>query len=193
MDQRELALAQRHTTRHSSLAEHTKTLEPLKLGSVVSVQNQCGNKPKRWDRSGTIIEVKEHQQYLVKMDGSGRPSLRNRRYLRPITPYSSILDPRSGSASPPAPSHAPGAPDIPPATAQLENLSTLATPELRRSSRTSKAPERLLSTCGLSSTPRPNSKTSPVPGPPSLPRGPIRLAHGPRLGGGEGGIVGPQT
>ena len=38
-----------------------------------------------WDRSGTIVDVKEHDQYLIKLDGSGRLSLRNRRFLCPYT------------------------------------------------------------------------------------------------------------
>ena len=87
MDQREIALARRHTTRQATLQEHTKKLVPLKLGMVVSVQNQKGNKPKRWDLSGIVVEVKEHNQYLIKMDGTGRASLRNRQFLRPIIPY----------------------------------------------------------------------------------------------------------
>ena len=87
MDQREIALARRHTTRQATLEEHTKKLVPLKLGMVVSVQNQKENKPKRWDCSGIVVEVKEHDQYLIKMDGTGRASLRNRQFLRPIIPY----------------------------------------------------------------------------------------------------------
>ena len=87
MEQREVALARRHTARQTTLTEHSKTLVPLELGMVVSVQNQNGNKPKRWDRSGIVVEVKEHDQYLIKMDGTGRPSLRNRQFLCPITPY----------------------------------------------------------------------------------------------------------
>ena len=37
-----------------------------------------------WDRSGTIVETHPFRQYSVKMDGSGRVSLRNRRYLQCI-------------------------------------------------------------------------------------------------------------
>ena len=40
MNQRETALARRHTARKATLTEHTKTLVPLKLGMVVAVQNQ---------------------------------------------------------------------------------------------------------------------------------------------------------
>ena len=33
-----------------------------------------------------MIEVKDFYQYLVKMDGSGRATLRNRRFLKPVIP-----------------------------------------------------------------------------------------------------------
>ena len=97
LERRELALARRHCKRGEELTEHTRTLSALSPGQVVLVQNQQGNRPKRWDRTGLIVEVKQHDQYLVRMDGSGRASLRNRRFLRPTTPHSSqampALDP----------------------------------------------------------------------------------------------------
>ena len=49
------------------------------------VQNQTGRFPKRWDRSGTIVETRDNEQYVVKMAGSGRLTLRNRRFLRKCT------------------------------------------------------------------------------------------------------------
>ena len=52
-------------------SEHTRDLPELPVGSHVSVQNQQGNKPKRWDCSGLIVDVLPHQQYRVRMDGSG--------------------------------------------------------------------------------------------------------------------------
>ena len=88
MDQREIALARRHERKGKDLNEHTKTLRPLEAGQVVLIQNQTGKKPLRWDRSGQIIEILPFDQYKVKMDGSGRISLRNRRFLKPIKPYS---------------------------------------------------------------------------------------------------------
>ena len=39
---------------------------------------------KKWDRSGIIVEYRGNRQYLVRLDGSGRLSLRNRRFLKPI-------------------------------------------------------------------------------------------------------------
>ena len=97
MDQRELALAKRHTKQVELLSEHTKKLHPLKLGDVVLVQNQRGRHPTKWDKSGLIVETLPHDQYKVKMDGSGRVTLRNRRFLKPITPYiSNRSSPGSG-------------------------------------------------------------------------------------------------
>ena len=64
------------------LTEHTVRLQPLKVGDRVFIQNQTGNHPLRWDRTGLVIEVKQFDQYAVKVDGSGRVTLRNRKFLR---------------------------------------------------------------------------------------------------------------
>ena len=64
------------------LIEHTVRLQPLKVGDRVFIQNQTGNHPLRWDRTGLVIEVKQMDQYAVRVDGSGRVVLRNRKFLR---------------------------------------------------------------------------------------------------------------
>ena len=84
LEQREKALARRHARREVDLSEHTKVLKPLDVGQVVMVQNQAGNSPKRWDKSGVIIEVLDFDKYKVKLDGTGRMTIRNRRFLKPI-------------------------------------------------------------------------------------------------------------
>ena len=38
--------------------------------------------PKKWDKSGIVMEKKGNNQHVVKVDGSGRLTLRNRRFLR---------------------------------------------------------------------------------------------------------------
>ena len=78
-------------TREEVLSEHTKTLPELAVGVQVSVQNQTGNKPKRWDRTGVVVEALPYQQYRIRMDGSGDISLRNRRFLRRITPVQNLI------------------------------------------------------------------------------------------------------
>ena len=54
------------------------------------IQNQrlAGTLAKSWDKTGIIIENHEHDKNLVKVDGSGRVTQKNRRLLLPGT----ILD-----------------------------------------------------------------------------------------------------
>ena len=85
--EREKALATKYGRIKDDLDRHSKPLTPLVVGTVVQVQNQRGKDPLRWDRSGTVVESLGNQQYSVKMDGSGRVSLRNRRFLRVIEPF----------------------------------------------------------------------------------------------------------
>ena len=63
-----------------------KRPKALALGQHVHVQNQTGNTPKRWDKRGVVVESKGHDQYDVRLDGSRRLTLRNRKYLRPFHP-----------------------------------------------------------------------------------------------------------
>ena len=46
------------------------------------IQNQTGPHPNRWDNTGIVIEVKQFDQYGIRMDSSGRCTLRNRKFLR---------------------------------------------------------------------------------------------------------------
>jgi hypothetical protein len=96
MEQRELALARRHTRQEKLLTEHTRKLPDLKQGDVVMVQNQTGRHPLKWDKSGMVIEASPFDQYKVKMDGSGRVSVRNRRFLKQITPFTAVTPPLPG-------------------------------------------------------------------------------------------------
>ena len=52
------------------------------IGDSVALQN----KQKRWDRFGQVVQVLHDRQYLIKMDGSGRVTKRNRKFLRKIHP-----------------------------------------------------------------------------------------------------------
>ena len=79
---KEEALRTRYVKTLENLSEHSRMLPPLRHGDQVLIQNQTGRFPKKWDRSGIIVEVKENDQYVVKVTGSGRLTLRNRRFLR---------------------------------------------------------------------------------------------------------------
>ena len=74
---REAALRHRHMLQQDRWSEHTKALSPLKVGDRVRIQNQIGNHPNKWDRTGIVIEVRQFHQYLIRIDGSGRQTLRN--------------------------------------------------------------------------------------------------------------------
>ena len=51
-----------------------------------------GVRRRKWDRSGLVVEVLPHNKYLIKIDGSGRLTARNRRFLRLYKPPSTFLD-----------------------------------------------------------------------------------------------------
>merc|ERR1712130_867622 len=78
---------------------HTRKLPILDVGDVVQVQNQRGPKANKWSLSGVIVETLGNNQYRVKMDGSGRVSLRNGQFLKRIHPVSSRLSPHGASSS----------------------------------------------------------------------------------------------
>ena len=69
------------------LTEHTQKLPDLILGDHVRIQNQIGSQPRKWDKSGKVVEVCQHDQYVIKVDGSGRVTLRNRKFLHRFIPF----------------------------------------------------------------------------------------------------------
>ena len=109
---KESALKTRFLHSSESLNEHAKNLPPLVAGDRCFIQNQNGNAPKKWDRTGTVVEVLPHSQLVVKVDGSGRLTKRNRRFVRKFMAAS----PNIGSAAPPVtlvPSSNGGPADLP--------------------------------------------------------------------------------
>ena len=148
-EEREKTLTTKYGRVQEDLGRHAHTLKPLEVGSVVQVQNQRGKDPLRWDKSGVIVETLGNQQYTVRMDGSGRVTLRNRRFLRQIQQ----LVPRYKSLDNVIPKHHnENIKDVP--TKELEIESPVVEEEAqvaqrdgdveepRRSSRNSKPPER---------------------------------------------------
>ena len=86
-EDRERALAHRHLLQIEWHNNRSRPLPPLRIGCRVQVQNQHGPRPNRWEKSGTITEIGDHDNYTVVMDGSGRCTLRNRRFLKEIVPF----------------------------------------------------------------------------------------------------------
>ena len=87
LDNRDKAMAKRHNREREKWTQKTSTLNPLKVGDHVYIQNLSGNNPLRWERTGIVMEVRDHHQYSVKVDGSGRITLRNRKHLRKFVPF----------------------------------------------------------------------------------------------------------
>ena len=106
---REEALRVRHMKMSEKLEEHTRQLPPLKVGDTVRIQNQSGLHPKRWGKTGSVVEVRQFDQYVIRVDGSGRVTLRNRKFLRKFDPViarkspqmdDDIIDRRATSSAP---------------------------------------------------------------------------------------------
>jgi hypothetical protein len=67
--------------RHHKGTPHS--LQTLNIGDDVLIQDpERTQGQKRWIRTGRIVEVLPFRQYRVKMNGSGRITLRNRRFLK---------------------------------------------------------------------------------------------------------------
>ena len=84
LDAREVAFVKRHLA--TPPTEVTRVLEPLACGDAVQIQNQSGNRPRKWHATGVVVDCLPHRQYRVCTDGSRRVTLRNRKFLRKIDP-----------------------------------------------------------------------------------------------------------
>ena len=81
---RERAMARRLDRDGARLEKYTKKQKVIPVGDTVAVQNQAGRFPKKWDKTGTVVENQEYDKVLVKLDGSGRLTTRNRRFVKKI-------------------------------------------------------------------------------------------------------------
>ena len=103
---RETALGVKFEAQTNKLHDHSRSLGVLKPRDQVRVQNLCGPHPKKWDRTGQVLEHLPHDQYLVKMHGSGRILRRNRRHLRrsvSVPPMHQLLATPGSKGSPEVP------------------------------------------------------------------------------------------
>ena len=82
----EEALWNRHMRDAERWTAHTQCLPPQSVGDFVRLQNQIGPHPIKWDKAGRVLEVRQFDQYVVKVNGSDMMTLRNRKFLRKYTP-----------------------------------------------------------------------------------------------------------
>ena len=52
----------------NKLARNTQRLQSLPIGTPVAIQNQPGRYPTKWDKTWVVMEVKPHEQIMVKVD-----------------------------------------------------------------------------------------------------------------------------
>ena len=122
MDSQRRNLRTRISRTTENLKAHSRPLRPLAIGDRVFVQNQRGPNPNKWDRSGLVVESAGNDQYRVKIDGSGRLTLRNCRFLRAYTPIETSSKQRSES------------PPVPPYSHQQQPLSPMTDSTVPRTS-----------------------------------------------------------
>lgn len=85
-DERERLYAKKNQAVIQRYNKNTRALSELSLGTPVLIQD----KRKKWSKQGIIVEALKYRQYRVKVSGSGRCTLQNRRFLRPYhAPHSS--------------------------------------------------------------------------------------------------------
>ena len=68
------------------------SLPALCTQDSVAIQDQSGNTPRRWSKTGKVVEILGHDSYLIKVDGSNRLTKRNRQFLRRLSPYKCDAD-----------------------------------------------------------------------------------------------------
>ena len=83
---REKSYSKRILDKAVQLTKGSKQLPALKLGDHVHIQDQHGNTPKQWNKTGVIVEVGKYDDYLISIDGSRHVTKRNRKFLRQIKP-----------------------------------------------------------------------------------------------------------
>ena len=67
-------------------SEHTRVLPELKIGQLVKFQNLKGRHPLKSDYNGEIVGRHNINSYAVKVNGTGKITVRNRASIRKIPP-----------------------------------------------------------------------------------------------------------
>ena len=168
---KEYAIRARYARTYEALNEHSRHLPSLRHGDRVNVQNQVGHHPTKWDRSGTVVECRPHDQYIVKLDGTGRLSLRNRRFLRRFeaqSPYICYPSPSAPTTS---------GQSVPALVVDLESPSRGHQPPLPLS------PRALPAGVSPSKTPSSSTPASPLPVPSTYALPPLHMEESARSPG----------
>jgi len=129
---KEHALKVRLARQVEKLEAGSHELTPLHVGDTVRIQNQTGNHPTKWDKTGTVVQVGDNDQCIVMVDGSRRLTLRNRRYLRKMlapAPSTHMQPPAALFSQPPLTQQPPATHSPQPPTAQSLKPPVTQTPQ----------------------------------------------------------------
>lgn len=137
---REEALRNRHMQCAERLSEHTQRLPPLSVGDHVRMQNQIGPFPRKWDKTGVVIEVRQFDQYVVRIDGSRCVTLQNRKFLRKYVPVQ--LPPKRLTIDTDTRLHQPSSSLLRPVTSPTVTTDTTVKPGLTTPMKTVTVPEQ---------------------------------------------------
>ena len=105
----ENAFASKYQAIESNYNSKARTSAPLTVQTRVRLQDK-GN----WRKTGTVMETLPHKQCRIRMDGSGRVTLRNLRFLKPastLEPFNIMpcpMIPPPGNCDTRTPSNGPG-------------------------------------------------------------------------------------
>ena len=81
---REKLMAKRLDRDGVRLEGYTKAHKDIPVGSSVVVQNKAGKFPRKWVKTGIVVENMDYDKVLVKLDGSGRLTSRNIKNVKKI-------------------------------------------------------------------------------------------------------------
>ena len=84
MEHKERLLARRREADGKRWSRGSKDLPELHVGMPVAIQNQTGNNPTKWDKTGIVLENNPHSQVKIKVDGSRRITRRNMQFVKPL-------------------------------------------------------------------------------------------------------------
>ena len=84
--EREKAFEKHNEEMTSRYNEHSRELHPLKCRTQIILQEKG-----RWLKQGEIVKVLPNRQYQIKMQGSGRLTIRNRKFLKPLQKIPKII------------------------------------------------------------------------------------------------------
>ena len=155
-DRRADAYGKRKFVMQERLSRGSRHLPPLCVGDHVLVQDQHGNNPRQWNKSGVVVEVGSHDSYLISVGGSRQLTKRNRQFLRKIEHrQQSYAD---SEAQPDSPRLRP----VTRATSTLSTTPPLASPSSQPPASASPSPTVSVSPPQLPAEPSPPPPTPPV-------------------------------